>query len=183
MIPSGLISGGPAHAKQSPQIAAARRSVHHNRGDEPSGGSRLRAIGPPYSEPHEAPQPMTTRVALLAATCLPWHRFGGLERHVFQLASWLRERGVEVDLYLSAPEHDVDPFAGDAGFRLEIVPGTPFARRRGAVVISRSTLYPLFSLRMGRRVVAAAKSRAYAAVIAQGLTGFGYATLAGRRPT
>jgi len=126
---------------------------------------------------------MTTRVALLAATCLPWHRFGGLERHVFQLASWLRERGVEVDLYLSAPEHDVDPFAGDAGFRLEIVPGTPFARRRGAVVISRSTLYPLFSLRMGRRVVAAAKSRAYAAVIAQGLTGFGYATLAGRRPT
>jgi glycosyltransferase involved in cell wall biosynthesis len=120
------------------------------------------------------------RVALLAATCLPWHRPGGLERHVFQLCRWLRKREVAVDLFLSQPEYDVDPFGDDDGFRLSIVPGTPFLRRPLAVVLSRNTLYPLFSLRMGRRVAADARTRGYDAVIAQGLTGLGYAIFAKR---
>ncbi len=124
---------------------------------------------------------MSTRVALVAATSLPWHRYGGLERHVFQLCRWLRKRDVDVDLFTSPPEYAADSFAGDAGFRLSVVPGTPFLRRRFAVVLSRNTLYPLFSLRLGRQVLAEARSRAYAAVIAQGLAGFGYALLAARR--
>jgi glycosyltransferase involved in cell wall biosynthesis len=41
------------------------------------------------------------------------------------------------------------------------------------VIASRNTLYPLFSLRMGRALARAAASRSYAAVIAQGLTAFG----------
>lgn len=123
---------------------------------------------------------MSLRVGVLAATCLPWHRPGGLERHVLQLCRWLRKREVAVDLFLSRPEHHVDPFHGDEGFRLSIVPGTPFLRRPPAVVLSRNTLYPLFSLRMGRTVVEAARERGYAAVIAQGLTGLGYAAFAGR---
>ncbi|MET0151645.1 MAG: glycosyltransferase family 4 protein [Candidatus Binatia bacterium] len=118
---------------------------------------------------------MSRRVAVLAATSLPWHRHGGLERHVFQLCRWLRKRDVCVDLFTSSPENRADPFAGDDGFHLSIVPGTPFLRRRFAVVLSRNTLYPLFSLRMGKQVLAEARSRGYAAVIAQGLTGFGYA--------
>src|SRR5262245_32837507 len=99
---------------------------------------------------------MSTRIAVLAATCLPWHRFGGLERHVFQLCRWLLERGVEVDLFTSPPEESRDPFAGNPRFRHVVVPGTPFLRAPGAVVVSRNTLYPLFSLRMGSRVVAEA---------------------------
>ncbi len=126
---------------------------------------------------------MQRRVALLAATCLPWHRPGGLERHVFQLCRWLRKRGVAVDLFLSRPEYEVDPFRGDEGFRLSIVPGAPFLRRPLAVVLSRNTLYPLFSLRMGRRVVEDVRDREYAAVIAQGLTGLGYTIFARRLPT
>jgi glycogen(starch) synthase len=122
------------------------------------------------------------RVAVLAATCVPWHRYGGLERHVFDLCRWLRRRGVEVDLYTSSPEHDVDPFAGDAGFHHEIIPGIPFRRERFAVVISRNTLYPAFVLRMGARVVRRAAERSYAAVVAQGLTGFGYVAAAARAP-
>jgi glycogen synthase len=121
----------------------------------------------------------SARIAVLAATCLPWHRFGGLERHVLQLCRWLRKRGAEVDLFTSRPERDEDPFAGDAGFRHVVVPGTPFLRRPGTVVVSRNTLYPLFALRMGGRVVREAGTREYAAVVAQGMTGFGYAARAG----
>jgi glycogen synthase len=124
---------------------------------------------------------MSLRVAVLAATCLPWHRPGGLERHVFQLCYWLRKRGVGVDLFTSAPEHPAEPIPADDGFRVSIVSGMPFLRRRFAVVLSRNTLYPLFSLRMGRQVLDDAGSRAYAAVIAQGLTGFGYALRAAGR--
>lgn len=123
---------------------------------------------------------ITQRIAVLAATCLPWHRYGGLERHVFQLCRWLRKRDVAVDLYLSTPEYSADPFAADRGFRLHVVPGRPFLRERFAVVISRNTLYPLFSLRMGRRVAEDAVKCGYAAVIAQGMTGFGYALWASR---
>ena len=123
---------------------------------------------------------MSLRVGVLAATCLPWHRPGGLERHVLQLCRWLRKREVAVDLYVSRPEYPVDPFHGDDGFRLSIVPGTPFLRRAPAVILSRNTLYPLFSLRMGRTVVDSARERGYGAVIAQGLTGLGYAMFAGR---
>lgn len=115
------------------------------------------------------------RVALLAATALPWHRPGGLERHVFQLCRWLRRRDVAVDLFISRPERAADPFEGDSGFRLHVVNGTPFWRTRFAVVVSRSTLYPLFSLRMGRRVAAENARSPYSAVIAQGMTGLGYA--------
>jgi glycogen synthase len=124
---------------------------------------------------------MSARVALLAATSLPWHRHGGLERHVFELCRWLRKRDVGVDLFTSTAEHAAEPFAADGGFRLSVVPGRPFLRGRFAVVLSRNTLYPLFSLRMGRQVLAEAPSRGYAAVIAQGLAGFGYALHAARR--
>lgn len=125
---------------------------------------------------------MSLRVAVLAATCLPWHRPGGLERHVLELCRWLRRRDVAVDLYLSRPEQPADPFAGDAGFRLRVVEGKPFLRRRFAVVASRSTLYPLFSLRMGRQVAAEHRRLAYSAVIAQGMTGFGYAVSGATAP-
>ena len=118
---------------------------------------------------------MSLRVAVLAATSLPWHGPGGLERHVFQLCRWLRKRDVCVDLFTSSPQHRSEPIPPDDGFRVSIVPGTPFLRGRYVVVLSRNTLYPLFSLRMGKQVLSEASSRAYAAVIAQGLAGFGYA--------
>lgn len=125
---------------------------------------------------------MTLRVAVLAATCLPWHRPGGLERHVFQLCDWLRRRDVAVDLFLSPPERAADPFPGDPGFRLCVVEGTPFVRARFAVVLSRNTLYPLYALRMGRRVAAAERTAGYSAAIAQGMTGFGYAVSGATAP-
>jgi len=125
---------------------------------------------------------MNGRVALLAATALPWHRPGGLERHVFQLCRWLRRREVAVDLFISKPDLAAAPFAGDPGFRLHVVTGTPFLRRRLAVVLSRNTLYPLFALRMGRQVAAEHRRSSYTAVIAQGMTGFGYAFSGARAP-
>lgn len=115
------------------------------------------------------------RVALLAPRALPWHAYGGLERHVFDLARHLRRAGAEVDLFISTPQRDAAPFAVDPGFRLEIVPGRPSFRARGTVVLSRDVLYPLLSLRMGRRAAVAVKQRGIDAVVAQGLTGFGFA--------
>ncbi len=99
---------------------------------------------------------MSLRVAVLAATSLPWHGPGGLERHVFQLCRWLRKRDVCVDLFTSSPQHRSEPIPPDDGFRVSIVPGTPFLRGRYVVVLSRNTLYPLFSLRMGKQVLSEA---------------------------
>lgn len=115
------------------------------------------------------------RVALLAPRALPWHGPGGLERHVFDLTRHLLAAGVEVDLYLSTPEQAAAPFDGDDRFRLEVISGRPFLRRRFLVVVSRSAMYPLLSLRMGRAVARSATRRRYDAVIAQGGTGFGFA--------
>ncbi|MGH7821950.1 MAG: glycosyltransferase family 4 protein, partial [Candidatus Binatia bacterium] len=115
------------------------------------------------------------RVAVLSPWCHPWHGYGGLERHVFQLCRSLRREGIEVDLYTSRPWRAEDPLGSDDGFRLVVVPGVPALRRRFLVVATRNVLYPAFSLRMGHRVAAAAGPRGYAAVIAQGLTAFGVA--------
>jgi glycosyltransferase involved in cell wall biosynthesis len=130
----------------------------------------------------ELGEAVSVRIAVLAATVLPWHRPGGLERHVLHLCRWLRRRQIAVDLFLSRPEVAADPFAGDSGFRLHVVEGTPFLRRRYMVVLSRNTLYPLFSLRMGRRVAAEHRRAPYSAVIAQGMTGLGYALCGASAP-
>src|SRR5262249_27467986 len=133
------------------------------------------SLRPPLALPRRSRGPIgdavRPRIAVLAATALPWHRPGGLERHAFQLCRWLRKRGAEVDLYTATPERRADPFAGDPGFRLCVVEGVPFRRERFLVVVSRTSLYPLFALRMGRRVAAADRTAPYTAVIAQGMTG------------
>jgi glycosyltransferase involved in cell wall biosynthesis len=107
-----------------------------------------------------------TRVAVLARSVYPLHRYGGLERHVFDLVRCLLDRGVHVTL-ITPPAATTRPAdaAADAVLRhanltLTPVPYVtfPFANRRGTTIIDRSTAYPLFGLRAGRlagRLVAA----------------------------
>src|SRR5688572_2111407 len=98
------------------------------------------------------------RVAVLARSVYPLHRYGGLERHVYDLVRCLLARGVRVTL-ITPPASANRPTdsAADAVFRhpnltLRPVPYAtfPFANRRGTTILDRSTAYPLFGLRAGR---------------------------------
>jgi glycogen(starch) synthase len=98
------------------------------------------------------------RVALLARSVYPIHRYGGLEQHVYDLVRSLLARDVRLTLITppAAANRPSDAKA-DAVFRhaqltLVSVPYTtfPFANRRGTTILDRSTAYPLFGLRAGR---------------------------------
>jgi glycosyltransferase involved in cell wall biosynthesis len=110
------------------------------------------------------------KVALVARSVFPIHGFGGLERHVYDLARALAARDVQVTLVTRPPT--MQPWSADAidrRVRAAFVPYRtfPFAGRRGTTVIDRSTAYPLFGLAAGRR--AAQLVRAGDADIVHGL--------------
>jgi glycogen synthase len=98
------------------------------------------------------------RVAIVSRAVHPLHGFGGLERHVSDLARHLAARSVEVTVITRTPEAAGTPeeaaasIGGGAPLSVRFVPYTsfPFAGRRGTTVIDRSTAYPVFGLRAGR---------------------------------
>ena len=93
------------------------------------------------------------RVALVARSVFPLHGYGGLERHVHDLARALSARDVEVTLITRPPLHDESPGVFGRHVRTIFVPYRtfPLAGRRGTTVIDRSTAYPLFGLAAGGR--------------------------------
>jgi glycogen(starch) synthase len=97
------------------------------------------------------------KVALVARSVFPLHGYGGLERHVYDLARALVERDVEVTLVTQPPAEGQawSPSSIDPSVRAEFVPYHTFpgAGRRGTTVLDRSTAYPLFGLRAGRRAL------------------------------
>jgi glycogen synthase len=86
----------------------------------------------------------------------PLHGFGGLERHVYDLARALADRDVAVTLITPPP-------AGEEATAASIHPAVttafvpyqtfPLAGRRGTTVLDRSTAYPLWGLRAGRHAL------------------------------
>jgi glycosyltransferase involved in cell wall biosynthesis len=96
------------------------------------------------------------RVAVLARAVFPLHGYGGLERHVHDLVGALIERGVDVTL-ISPPPSDASLTAAAVHPRVsaEFIPYRtfPMAGRRGTTVIDRSTAYPMWGLRAGRRAL------------------------------
>jgi glycosyltransferase involved in cell wall biosynthesis len=106
------------------------------------------------------------RVAVVARSVYPLHRFGGLERHVYDLVRSLLSRDVHVTLITPPARADrpadtrADAVFRHPKFTMRAVPYLtfPFANRRGTTIVDRSTAYPLFGLRAGRlaaRLVAA----------------------------
>jgi len=97
------------------------------------------------------------KVALVARSVFPLHGYGGLERHVYDLARALADRDVEVTLITRPPLRDREWSATAVHplVRAEFVPyhTFPFAGRRGTTVFDRSTAYPIFGLRAGRRAL------------------------------
>jgi glycosyltransferase involved in cell wall biosynthesis len=97
------------------------------------------------------------KVALVARSVFPIHGFGGLERHVYDLARALAERGASVTLVTPPPSggREYTPAAIHPSVATAFVPyhTFPLANRRGTTVLDRSTAYPLWGLRAGRRAL------------------------------
>jgi glycosyltransferase involved in cell wall biosynthesis len=111
------------------------------------------------------------RVAIVARSVFPLHGVGGLERHVHDLTRYLADAGLDVTLItreparrpdsearIPAPESrrpSTDAHSIHPNIRLQTVPYRtfPLAGRRGTTVIDRSTAYPLFGERAGRRAL------------------------------
>lgn len=124
------------------------------------------------------------RVAVLARSVYPLHRFGGLERHVYDLVRCLLARDVHVTLVTppSTADRPIDA-AADAVFRhtnftRRSVPYVtfPFANRRGTTILDRSTAYPLFGFRAGRLAARMASAGQIDIVHGLGASALGYAT-------
>jgi glycogen(starch) synthase len=97
----------------------------------------------------------TIRVALVTRSVFPLHGHGGLERHVYDLARYLANAGIELTLITrpaTAVAESSSAAAIDPRIALVTVPYRtfPLAGRRGTTVIDRSTAYPLFGMRAGR---------------------------------
>jgi glycogen(starch) synthase len=97
------------------------------------------------------------KVALVARSVFPIHGYGGLERHVYDLARALADRDVRVTLITRPPVAGCEWNRSTIhdGVTAEFVPyhTFPFAGRRGTTVLDRSTAYPLFGIRAGRRAL------------------------------
>ena len=121
------------------------------------------------------------RVALLARAVFPLHGFGGLERHVYDLARALADRDVAVTLITPPPANKED----EAGAASSIHPAVtvnfvpyhtfPLAGRRGTTVLDRSTAYPLWGLRAGRRALELVEAGRVDVVHGFGASVLGYA--------
>ncbi|HEY0284639.1 MAG TPA: glycosyltransferase family 4 protein [Vicinamibacterales bacterium] len=123
------------------------------------------------------------RVAVVARSVYPLHRFGGLERHVYDLVRCLLSRDAHVTLITPPASADRPADAGaDAVFRhpkftMRPVPYVtfPFANRRGTTILDRSTAYPLFGLRAGRLAARLVRAGGIDIVHGLGASALGYA--------
>ena len=119
------------------------------------------------------------KVALVARSVFPLHGYGGLERHVYDLARALADRDVEVTLVTQPPSGGEDLSAASIhpAIHAEFVPYLTFpgASRRGTTVLDRSTAYPLFGLRAGRRALELVRAGKADIVHGLGASVLGYA--------
>lgn len=122
------------------------------------------------------------KVALLSRSVFPLHGFGGLERHVYDLARALADRDIAVTLIAPPPTGDHQGMTGAAihpAVTTDFVPyhTFPLAGRRGTTVLDRSTAYPLWGLRAGRRAFDLVRSGRADIVHGFGASVLGYARL------
>lgn len=119
------------------------------------------------------------RVAVLARAVFPIHGYGGLERSVHDLVRALIARGIEVTLITPPPPSGgmFDPAAIHPNLRAEFIPYRtfPLAGRRGTTVLDRSTAYPIWGLRAGRRALEMVRAGQIDLVHGFGASVLGYA--------
>ena len=130
-------------------------------------------------------------VAMVARRVHPAFGPGGLERHVFDLVTYLSQQGIEIDLFTEAPATDetraLAAAAFPSGVRPHWVSGRwlPLGTRRGTVVLDRITNYPLWSRRVARialRDGGPGRGSRWSVLHVHGLAGWGLARAASRAP-
>ena len=130
------------------------------------------------------------RVAVVGRSLYGLHGFGGLERHLYDLAKHHLADGWHVTLITrmpSTPDGVDSPrwraLADDPQCHVRLVPYRtfPFAGRKGTTILDRSTAYPLFGLRAGGLAAELAASGTVDVVYGVGASVYGYAR-AHRRP-
>ena len=119
------------------------------------------------------------RAAVLARAVFPIHGYGGLERSVYDLVRALADRQVDVTLITPTPSGDNAPARGSIhpDVRIEFLPYRtfPLAGRRGTTVLDRSTAYPLWGMRAGRRALDLVREKRVDIVHGFGASVLGYA--------
>ena len=123
---------------------------------------------------------------IVARAVFPLHGFGGLERSVYDLTRALLDRGVGVTLITPPPADDENDEEAAAAtihpaLKTEFLPyyTFPLAGRRGTTVLDRSTAYPLWGLRAGRRAAEIVRQGRADIVHGFGASVLGYARLRG----
>ena len=131
--------------------------------------------------------PDRLRVVVVSRAVAPIHGYGGLERHVADLARHLARRSVDLTLITRTPsepmtsEEAAAAIVDDGTLAVRFVPYVTFpgAGRRGTTVLDRSTAYLLFGWRAGRLARRMVERGQAAIVHGLGASVLGYA-LAGR---
>lgn len=119
------------------------------------------------------------KVVIIARSVFPLHGYGGLERHVYDLARALADRDIGVTLITPPPadEHEFTPASIHPAITHDFVPyyTFPMAGRRGTTVLDRSTAYPIWGLRAGRRALELVRQKRADIVHGFGASVLGYA--------
>ena len=115
------------------------------------------------------------RLLIVTRAVHPFHGYGGLERHIFDMTRHLLDAGVSVTLITRPPTHGGTFTHARLVVRHVPYPTFPFAGRRGTTVLDRVTAYPLFGLRAGRVAAELARRGEVDAVYGHGASALGYA--------
>jgi glycogen synthase len=123
------------------------------------------------------------RVAVVSRSVYPLHRYGGLERHCYDLVRSLLVRDVRVTLIAPPPfphrprEPDAEAVYRHPHVTFRPVPYVtfPFSNRRGTTILDRITAYPAFGMRAGRLAAELATRDEIDVVHGMGASVLGYA--------
>ena len=123
------------------------------------------------------------RVAVVSRSVYPLHRYGGLERHCYDLVRSLLIRDVRITLITPPPfpqrprEPDAEAVYRHPHLTFKPVPYVtfPFSNRRGTTILDRITAYPAFGMRAGRLAAELAARDQIDVVHGMGASVLGYA--------
>lgn len=119
------------------------------------------------------------RVAVVARAVFPIHGYGGLERSVYDLVRALAERHLAVTLITPPPSDNKtfhpETIHRDVKVQFLVYHTFPLANRRGTTVLDRSTAYPIWGMRAGRRVLEMVRAKQIDLVHGFGASVLGYA--------
>ena len=118
------------------------------------------------------------RVAMLARVVWPLHGYGGIERHVYHLTTYLTKLGADVTLYVQTPPDpsqlaQLTPHMQVRTLRYDYT--SPYLRPNS--ILGRQINYPRYTMELGHQAATAVRAGEFDVVHSQGLCAFGYGWL------